>query len=291
MKFALFLGCNIPARVQQYELSAKAVLSHLDVQTVDIREFNCCGYPARNVDFKTFLLLSARNLALSENQGLDIMALCKCCFGSLKKADYVLKENSVLRNEINAILAKEGLFYTERVEIKHFLTVLHHDVGLPKLKEGLTKSFKDLKIAAHYGCHALRPSEVTRFDDPVAPVVFDHLVEVTGAKSIEWTLKLDCCGAPLLGTNDDLAMSLTEKKLADGKKSGADFICTACPWCQLQFDWIQKAMTEGGKSNHLLPSILFPQLLGLSMGMHPENLGLEMNQIDLSKIESFLSLE
>ena len=41
MKFALFIGCNIPARVQQYELSARAVIDKLDIDVFDIREFNC----------------------------------------------------------------------------------------------------------------------------------------------------------------------------------------------------------------------------------------------------------
>ncbi len=33
MKYAFFLGCNIPARVQQYETAARAVLRQFDVQT------------------------------------------------------------------------------------------------------------------------------------------------------------------------------------------------------------------------------------------------------------------
>ena len=54
MKFALFIGCNIPARVQQYELSARAVMDKLNIDIIDIREFNCCGYPMRNADFNTY---------------------------------------------------------------------------------------------------------------------------------------------------------------------------------------------------------------------------------------------
>ena len=88
MEFALFLGCTIPARLNQYESSSRAVLEKLGVGLVDIREFNCCGYPLRNIDFKVFLLSSARNLALAEKKNLNVMTLCKCCYGSLKKADY-----------------------------------------------------------------------------------------------------------------------------------------------------------------------------------------------------------
>jgi len=176
MKYALFLGCNIPARVDQYDASARAVLRQVGVQLKDIREFNCCGYPMRNVDQKAFLFSSAVNLALAEKAGLDILALCKCCFGTLKEAEHILEEEGTLQKEVHGLLAKRGLKYTGKIQIKHFLSVLYHDVGLDTLQSKITTQYKDFKIATHYGCHALRPSKITRFDDPVAPSVFDKLV-------------------------------------------------------------------------------------------------------------------
>lgn len=289
MKFALFVGCTIPRRVQHYEISARAVLGRLGVNLVDIREFNCCGYPMKNSDFETFVLFSARNLALAEKQGLNVMTLCKCCFGSLKKVNHLMKEESALRKKINTYLAQEGLEYKGSLEVTHLLSVLHRDVGLTALKEQIDRSFKDLKIATHYGCHALRPSDIMQFDDPVAPVLFDQLVEATGAKSIDWSLKLECCGAPLMGINDELSMDLTERKLKNGKDSGADYLCVGCPWCQAQFDDVQQMMTSVRGTNHRLPSILYPQLLGLAMGIDGKALGINMNKIDISKIEAFLS--
>ena len=289
MKFALFLGCTIPRRVQHYELSARAVIGKLGIDVVDIREFNCCGYPLKNSDFKTFVLFSARNLALAERQGLNVMTLCKCCFGSLKKVNHLMKEDASLRSEMNAILEKEGLAYKGSLEVTHFLSVLHKQIGITALKEQITRPFKDLKIATHYGCHALRPSDIMGFDDPTAPVLFDQLVEATGAKSIDWSLKLECCGAPLMGINDELSMDLAEKKLENGKSSGADFICVGCPWCQAQFDSVQEMMTSLRGTNHHLPSILYPQLLGLAMGIDGKKLGMDMNKIDVTGIEAFLS--
>lgn len=285
MKYALFLGCHIPARVQQYETSARSVLSEIGVDIKDIKEFNCCGYPLRNSDFKTFVLFSARNLALAEKLGLNMITLCKCCYGSLKMAKHHMEENPFLKDAVNKTLAKEGLEYNGNLEVKHFLSALYSDIGINTLKEKITKNFKDLKIATHYGCHALRPSNIMQFDDPISPVIFDRLVELTGAKSIDWALKLECCGAPVLGINDDLSMNLTKRKLTDGKKAGADYLCTACPWCHLQFDSVQKMMIEQRRiiNNHL-PAILFPQLLGLAMGIGKKTLGINMNQIDINAI-------
>jgi heterodisulfide reductase subunit B len=130
MKYALFLGCNIPARLEQYETASRAVLSRLGVGLIDYREFTCCGYPLRNVDRKAFLLSAAGNLALAERDGVNIMALCKCCFGTLKEAQHLLNENETLRKEINDLLKPRDLSYQGRVEVKHFLSVLYHDVGV-----------------------------------------------------------------------------------------------------------------------------------------------------------------
>ena len=291
MEFALFLGCTIPARLNQYESSSRAVLEKLGVELVDIREFNCCGYPLRNMGFKIFLLSAARNLALAEKKNLNVMTLCKCCYGSLKKADYLMKENASLKKEVNTTLEKEGLKYEGRIEIKHLLSVLHKDIGIEAIKGKIATTFKGLKIATHYGCHALRPSQVVGFDNPVAPTLFDQLVEVTGAESIEWTMKLDCCGAPLWGINDKLSMDLTLKKLTDGKKSGANYVCAACPYCHIQFDKVQKMILSQRNVNHPLPSILYTQLLGLTLGIDRKALGLEMNEIPISGIEELLKKE
>lgn len=290
-EFALFLGCTIPARLNQYESSSRAVLEKLGVRLIDIREFNCCGYPLRNIDFKVFLLSSARNLALAEKKNLNVMTLCKCCYGSLKKADFLLKENASLMEEVNSTLGKERLKYEGGIEVKHLLSILHKDIGIEAIKDKIATAFRGVRIATHYGCHALRPSQVVGFDDPVAPTLFDQLVEVTGAESIEWPMKLECCGAPLWGINDKLSMDLTFKKLNDGKKSGADYICAACPYCHIQFDKVQKMILSQRNVNHALPSILYTQLLGLSMGIDKKSLGLEMNEIPISGIEELLKKE
>ncbi len=286
MKYALFLGCTIPARLPQYEASARAVLEQLGVELVDIPDFNCCGYPMRNFDEHSYMLSSARNIALAEERGLNMLVLCKCCFGSLKKAEHQLKNDSTLRNQMNEAL--DGPAVSGTIEIKHLLTVLFHDLGVDVLSEKVKRTFSGLNIATHYGCHALRPSEIVQFDDPADPKIFDRLVEVTGARSIEWSKRLDCCGAPLLGINDDLSMDIMQKKLSDGKERGADYVCVSCPYCQLQFDTVQHMMLSKRGGDGALPSILYTQLLGLSLGIDAETLQLGMNEIDIGSITDYL---
>ena len=291
MKYALFHGCNIPARVEQYADATAAVCFRLGIELIEMTQFCCCGYPARNTDHRAYVLSAAKNIALAERAGLDMLVMCKCCYGSLKKASYLLNQDPDLKADINHILAKENLEFKDTIQVKHLLSVLYHDVGLERLKENILKSYSGLQIAVSYGCHALRPSSVTGFDDPVSPKIFDELVEATGAFSVEWTRKLDCCGAPLTGINDQLAMDMAQKKIDSAREAGAQFICTACPYTQLQFDGVQMRMRAQSNKGKPLAPILYPQVLGLCMGIDEKTLGISKNEFDLSAITSFLMTE
>jgi len=52
---------------------------------------------------------------------------------------------------------------------------------------------------------------------------------------------------------------------------------------------VQGMMNKTTGNNTLLPAILYPQLLGLSMGIDGDTLGLGMNTIDITGIKGFLS--
>ena len=287
--FAFFIGCQIPVRLKHYETASRAVLNALDVELVDIPEFNCCGYPLRNINLKAFMLSSIRNLALAEREGLDLLTLCQCGYGTFRMADYFMTQNTVIRQEIQGILAKEGLKYERKIRITHLLSVLYHDINVDEIKEKIIKPYENFQIAVHYGCHALRPSNIMAFDNPVAPILFDRLTEITGAESIDWSAKLDCCGGPLSGTHDSLSMDFAEKKLESAQKASARFIVTACPYCQIQFDTVPKRMEFERGLDHQIPALLYPQLLGLSMGIDTKTLGLDQIRGDINVFQKTLA--
>lgn len=85
--YSYFAGCKIPYYLPEYGSSTLALLDRFDIELQDL-EFKCCGYPVRDIDFQSFLLAGARNLALAEQQNTDIVTPCKCCFGSLKFVEY-----------------------------------------------------------------------------------------------------------------------------------------------------------------------------------------------------------
>ncbi len=290
MKYAFFQGCNIPVRIEQYADSTEAVLQVFGIELERIPEFNCCGYPVRNVDEKAYILPSVRNMAIAEKAGLDILVICNCCFASLMKAKNVLEKDSDLQKEINTLLAKEGLSYTGKTEIRHYLTVLHQEVGTEAIKKKLVNSCKELKLSVIHGCHVLRPREITRFDDSFVPQITEELVKTTGAKSLDWRGKMECCGAALAGLNDDLSRKLLAEKITGAQKAGADFITPICSYCHLQFDTTQKNMAADQPGTAILPVLLFPQILGLCLGIDAQRLGIDRNStIERSHIEQINS--
>jgi heterodisulfide reductase subunit B2 len=279
MKYSLFPGCKIPYYVPQYETASRLVLKAFGLELEEL-EFNCCGYPIRFLDFKAFIFSSARNIALAGQRGLPLLCLCKCCYGTLRYADLLLKKNEPLLKEVNGLLTPEGLRYPERVEIKHLLTVLFEDIGPETISKKNIRPFQSLKVAAHYGCHILRPRDVVQFDNPFNPTKFERLVEATGASTVDWSLRTQCCGESLWEKNKELSLALTTKKIENAQVYGADVLCVACTHCQMQFDRVGETMKNEAGEDQGVPSILYPQLLGLSLGLDGEALGLNQRIVD-----------
>lgn len=289
MNYALFRCCPTSIFLKQYETSTDAVLKKLEVAFVDIKTFNCCGYPLKNIDLKAYALSSARNLALAAKNEVGILTVCNCCFNTIKHVIHLLDQDGGLKAELNAVLSKEDLVYDRQVEVKHLFEVLYDDIGPDTIRKKRKHAFSGLKIAVQYGCHILRPADLMQFDDPISPSKFDQLVTATGAESVDWTSKLECCGSPMWGVDDDLSMDLTDKKLKDAGRAGANYLCSACVYCQLQFDRVQKMMLAKRNQNQPLPSILYTQLLGLSLGIDAVELGIEQNELDITGIKNFLT--
>ena len=290
MQYALFLGCKIPYFVPHYEKATRRVLAELGVELVE-PEFNCCGYPMRHLYFDSYLLAAARNMAIAEERGLDILTPCKCCFGSFKRARHLLQLFPALKKKVDAGLAQEGLSYTGRREVKHLLSVLYHDVGLDALAARVVRPYEGLKVAAMYGCHAIRPSKMTQFDDPAAPSLIDKLVQATGAQTVDWDGKLGCCGSPVRGWDEQLSLDMVTKLLRQARQGGADILCISCPYSQMQAEWGYEMTYMPGQREYVSGTMLYPQILGLAMGLSPLELGLDHNLPDVSFIQSFLQRE
>jgi heterodisulfide reductase subunit B len=283
-RYLMFLGCAIPYRVAAYEISARKILQKLGVELVEMPEFNCCGLPLDPVSHETMLVLAARNLAMAEQKGLDIIALCPGCAGTLKKVGKMMKQDKHLNEEINCRLKEAGLRYDGTVAAKHIMQVLIEDVGLEKIKEMVVRPLTNLKVAEHNGCHILRPKEYIGLDDPEDPKMLKTLIEATGATCLDYMDETECCGAPSVGVNDKVALQLARDKLNHIKTVDAQAMITICPFCHIMYDTNELRIEKMFNEVYGIPVLHYPQLLGLAMGMSPEELAFNELRVDCSKI-------
>jgi heterodisulfide reductase subunit B len=276
VKYLMFLGCVIPYRLASYEVSARKVLERLGVELAEMPEFNCCGLPIDSVDHDAMLVLAARNLCLAEQQGLDILALCPGCAGTLRKVNKSLQEDKNLKEHVNGLLKEIGMQVEGgKIRVRHLIQVLSEDIGVDKIKEAVVKPLTGLKVAEHNGCHILRPAKYIGFDDPENPVILKRLIEATGAECLDYMYETDCCGAPIIGVNDKIPLYLAGDKLRNVKAVNAEALITVCPFCHMMFDVNQPRIERLLSEKFGIPVLHYPQLLGLAMGLAPEELALD----------------
>jgi heterodisulfide reductase subunit B len=283
-KYLMFLGCAIPYRVSAFEISARKILAKLGVELVEMPEFNCCGLPLDPVSHEMMLILAARNLALAEEKGLNIITLCPGCAGTLKKVNKMLKEDKALRDEINCHLKEAGLHFKGTVDAKHFMQALMEDIGLENIKKSIVRPLTMVKVAEHNGCHILRPKEFIGFDDPEDPKMLKALIEATGATCLDYMDETECCGAPSVGVSDKVALQLARDKLNHIKQVNAEALVTICPFCHIMYDTNELRIEKMFNEAYGIPILHYPQLLGLAMGIPPEELAFNELRVDNSKI-------
>lgn len=290
-KYLIFLGCAIPYRVSGFEISSRKVLSKLGIELVEMPEFNCCGLPLDPVSHETMLVLAAKNLALAEQQGLNILTLCPGCAGTLKKVSKILKTDKALKEQINSHLKEVNLEFKGTIETKHLIQLLKEDIGIEKIKASIVRPLTHIKVAEHNGCHILRPKEYIKFDDPEDPQTLKTLIEATGATCLDYMDETECCGAPSVGVSDKVALSLARDKLTHVKQVEAQALITICPFCHIMYDTNELRIEKQFNETYGIPILHYPQLLGIAMGIAPEELAFNELRVNPSNLIKELTKE
>jgi heterodisulfide reductase subunit B len=285
MKFALYPGCTVQSEQYAHEISAREIFPKLGVQLIDVEGFSCCGYPVKNVSVPAWLYLAARNLALAEKLGLDVFPLCNGCNLSFREVNYYLEEDPSLKERIKSLLSLEGLSYTGKTKSWHILELLRDIVGVEKIRSVVNRPLKGLKLATHYGCHAIRPSKIGLVDDPEDPHVLEELIEALGAEADDYPERLDCCGQGLAMTTGKTALAIAGDKLKAIQDRGFDAVILVCPFCMKMLDGKQNAIRVATQQKDInLPVLYYTQLLGLAMGIEAEKLAINLNLSPVGEI-------
>ena len=275
MKLAYYPGCTLHGTAREYNASTKAVSKAAGIELTEIEDWNCCGALEAIFDKELSMGLSARNNMLAQKTGLDLVVPCSICSHNLSRADKAMKTDEAFRVKIEKALGEKY----KGVKIKHLLDVMVNDVGTEALAKKFVKPLKGIKAVPYYGCLLVRPSEVSKFDNPENPTSLDDLIKATGAECLPFTQKTKCCGGNLLMSKQDYAFILTKKLFDEAKSAGANCIVVACPMCHMLLDGQQSMVEKAHNTVIDLPILYFTQLIGLAMGLSEKELELDKNMV------------
>ncbi len=276
--FALYRGCTTPVRLPSYEASVRQVLSKLGINLVDMDDANCCGSQyIESINHTAFAAMSGRLLAIAEKMDMDVLAICGACSGAMKTVKHELDHNKDLKQEVNEILAEEGLQYTGKAEVKHLLQIFSEDIGYVGIREAIVRPYNGIRLSAHYGCHVTRPEEIVQVDNAEHPTIIDRIIEIAGGIAVDYVGKTRCCGGPMLGMNENLASRIGRDKIENIRAEKVQGIITACEFCDLQLTQVQFGDEAGDLPK--IPVMTLPQFLGPALGIDFDSLGIEMNKI------------
>ena len=244
MKVSYYPGCALHGTSLEYDESTQAIGRMLGVELCELPDWNCCGASSAHVtDESLALSLPARNLAIAEAQGMDLVIPCAACYGRVKGAE---KE----------MLARRGTAAPQQsFRVLNLLDFIGTSDLSEKIRALLKRPLKGLKVVCYYGCLLVRPPKVTGTRNFENPEEMDRLMELLGAKSIPWSYKTDCCGADLAMTHGKAVKEMVGKIVSMAKEAGAQCIVTSCGLCQMNLEMRQD---QG------LPILYFTEWMGVA---------------------------
>jgi len=258
LKVSYYPGCSLEGTAREFDASTRAVCSALDIELVELPDWNCCGATsAHATNQRLSVALPARNLTLAEQAGSDLVIPCAACFNRLKAAELELLSGD-WRGPFDKFSGNITIY-----DLLHFL-------GLPEMVERMTqrrrRPLTGLKVACYYGCLITRPPKVTGHE-PENPQVMERIVEALGAEPVKWSFKTECCGGGMAIARPDIIRRLGMRLYRMAAEAGAEAIVVACPLCHANLDMQQQAAARELGAGLYLPVFYFTELIGLGLGL------------------------
>ena len=279
MKLAYYPGCVAKESGKELDLATRWVCRTLGIELVDFAKFSCCG--SGFIDEANEVLnvaINARNLAIAEAAGLDLMTVCSTCQGMLTLAKVRLNDPAI-RAKVDAALRPLGIDYKGTSKVTHLLRVLVEDVGLPAIRAKVRRPLAGLKVGAFYGCHLLRPADEMAWESPEEPHAFEDLLAAIGAEPVLYRGRVMCCGFPVQFVKQETAGRVAGRQILDARAHGADAMATPCPLCHISLDAYQGPAAKLVGERLEMPIFHLPQLVGLAFGATPEEMGLSRHLV------------
>jgi succinate dehydrogenase / fumarate reductase, cytochrome b subunit len=279
VKLAYYPGCVAQESGKELDMATRWVCRTLGIELVEFPSFSCCG--SGFVDEANEVLnvaINARNLAIAERAGLDLLTICSTCQGMLSLANLRLTDPKV-RARVDGALKPLGIEYRGTTKVRHLLDVLTKDVGLDAIRARVKRPLEGLKVGAFYGCHLLRPADELGSESAEEPQSFENLLAAIGATPVYYRGRVMCCGFPIQFVKPDVASRIAGRQILDAKEHGAHAMATPCPLCHISLDAYQNQAEKAVGKPLDLPVFHLPQVVGLALGATPEELGLSRHLV------------
>jgi heterodisulfide reductase subunit B len=287
MELALYLGCTIPLKMPHLEKAFRDVAGILDVKLKEMVGVSCCPEPLslQSLNIDTWVTLGARNLAIAEKMGLNILTICSGCYETLKTVSVLLEEDEKYLEKIDGILKKINYKYTGKTKVYHFVELFSQPEWLEKIKTLTVKPLDDLTLAVHYGCHLIRPSKIMQFDHPEKPEKIDIILQALGAKTIEFASKLECCGF-CARLQEEIGEKLVEDKMTElcELEEEVDAIIAVCPACNTQYDRKEKMISRKTGKELNIPVLYLAEIMAVALGVDLQDLSLKNRSVKPTKL-------
>jgi len=279
VKIAYYPGCVAQESGKELDMATRWVCRNLGIELVEFPNFSCCG--SGFVDEANEVLniaINARNLAIAERAGLDMLTICSTCQGMLTLATVRMQDPKV-KARVDGALKPLGIEYKGTVRVKHLLEVLTKDIGLPAIRAKVRRPLQGMKVGAFYGCHLLRPADEMGSESAEEPHSFEDLLNAVGATPVDYRGRVMCCGFPIQFVKPSTASAIAGRQILDAKRHGADAMATPCPLCHLSLDAYQNKAEQEVHASLDMPVFHLPQVVGLALGATPEELGLSRHLV------------
>lgn len=281
-ELALYLGCIIPLKMPHLEKAFRDVAGILDLKLKEMEGVSCCPEPVslQSLNIDTWVTLGARNLAIAEKMGLDILTICSGCYETLKTVSVLLEEDEKYLEKIDGILKKINYQYTGKTKVYHFVELFSQPEWLEKIKNLTVKPLDDLTLAVHYGCHLIRPSKIMQFDHPEKPEKIDIILQALGAKTIEFATKLECCGF-CARLQEEIGEKLVEDKMTElcELEEDVDALIAVCPACTTQYDRKEKMISRKTGKKLDIPVLYLAEIMAVALGVDLQDLSLKNRSV------------
>ena len=201
IKMAYYPGNAARAASSEVEDCIQPLCKTLDIQLFELPRASSDG---GNIIKQSSPLLQhalvARNLALAESKGLDILTTCATSHGIMCDTIDEFNQDRSFANNLNNIIARtSGIEYAGESQSGHLLHFLVEEIGLDKVNDAVINPLR-LNVAAYYGS-TMQRSGACGDDDPFMPTYMEQLITALGGTPVDYELKCQKCRSPFASYN------------------------------------------------------------------------------------------